>query len=119
MQEYSWARGWIAAVAEAGLFVGDQEGNFNPGGTLNMDEWITVLIRILGYEEEGMSWPDDYSSLVEDLGLTDGIEYEGKAPVIRAEMAQFSATAADSVPTAGGEMLNDIVFGQADAIEVD
>ena len=42
-----WAKGYVNAVCEAGIFKGDENGNFNPKGELKRAETATVIYRLL------------------------------------------------------------------------
>lgn len=46
----NWAVGWINLMANEGIIVGDGTGNYNPGDALSLNQWVTIIIRILGYE---------------------------------------------------------------------
>lgn len=43
----AWATGYVDAVCEAGIFKGDENGNFNPQGMLKRAETATVIYRLL------------------------------------------------------------------------
>lgn len=43
----AWATDYVNAVWEAGIFKGDQNGNFNPRGMLSRAEMATVIYRLL------------------------------------------------------------------------
>ncbi len=45
-----WAAGEIAAADQAGLFQGDERGNFLPEATLTRASFVTVLCRMFGWE---------------------------------------------------------------------
>ena len=110
MPAHIWALGWIKLASDAVFIIGDETGNFNPGGTLTMQEWVTILIRVLGYEEPGMDWPSEYNDLAIDLGLTEGVTFEGPALITRAEMAQLALNALDKVKNSDGKLLSEIFF---------
>ena len=42
-----WATGFVNAVYEAGIFKGDDNGNFNAKGALTRAETATVIYRLL------------------------------------------------------------------------
>ncbi len=109
MGAHEWAVGWINLMATDGIIVGMPEGDYRPGDPLQMVQWAAILTRILGHEGEGMSWPGDYDTTANDLGLTDGFEYIGGTIVNRAEMARMTATAIFDIERADGEKIIDVV----------
>ncbi len=107
--DHEWAIGWINLVASEGVLKGYPEGEYKPGSDLQMVHWAAILSRILGYEEEGLSWPDDYNKLAVDLALTYGLDYSGTTVMNRAQMAQMTTTAIYDVEMPGGSKIIDII----------
>ena len=123
MPAHSWAIGWIKLASDENLIFGDGTGNFNPGGTLTMQEWAAILIRALGFETAEMKadWPGAYIAEADELGLTAGVllaDIDFDAEVTRAVMAQMSATTVDEVPNADGKLLAEVVFEEEVVPEV-
>ena len=114
MGAHEWAVGWINLIAHEGIILGYGDGKYHPGDGLNMAQWVTILIRILGHEEGGMAWPGDYALLGHQLGLTTGLTYQNYALVNRGEMARFSATAVDDVERADGTRILDTLLAMRD-----
>lgn len=105
-----WSIPWIKLASEAKFIIGDDIGNFNPVASLTMQEWVTILIRILGHEKAEMNWPTDYNNLAISLGLTEGVNFNGTALIKRSEMAQMSVNAIDKVRNSEGSFLSEIFF---------
>jgi hypothetical protein len=42
---YGWAAGYIGATSKIALFRGDDQGNFNPGDRISIEELALVLVR--------------------------------------------------------------------------
>lgn len=42
---YGWATGYIGATSKLALFRGDENGNFNPGARITIEELAIVLVR--------------------------------------------------------------------------
>ncbi len=109
MKQHEWAIGWINLVANDGVIKGVPGGEYKPGDELQMVQWVAILTRILGHEEEGMGWPDDYNQMGSTLGLTANLAYSGSATVNRAEMARMTTTAIFDVTRPDGKKIVDIV----------
>lgn len=71
--------GYIMFAHNMGLINGESDKTFNPDGVINMDQAITIVIKMLGYthlaEAKG-SWPTGYIAMANELKLTDGISSE-------------------------------------------
>ena len=70
MGAHEWARGWIILAAREDIIGGYGDGKYGPGDNLQMAQWAAILIRILGYEAEGLEWPTGYDQLAGELSLT-------------------------------------------------
>jgi len=109
MGQHEWAVGWINLVASEGVIIGLGDGNYGPGNALQSVQWVTILTRILGHEEENMEWPHGYNRMAADLGLDAGFDYQGAAIVNRGEMARMTATAIFDVERPDGTKIIDVV----------
>ena len=49
----TWAKGYIGYVRNQGIFVGDNNGNFKPTEEIKGNDVLTVLLRCLGYGQNG------------------------------------------------------------------
>ena len=43
----NWAKPYVTAATAAGLFIGDDLGNFNPNGSLTRSEAAVVISKLL------------------------------------------------------------------------
>lgn len=103
-----WARGYInlaASITVGGSGSSDGEGSqtqtrlissrgdgtFGPDEKITFAEAVTILIRLLSYNETdaGAVWPEGYLNLANSLGLTDGVSLGYSAPITRAQTAQL------------------------------
>lgn len=68
-----WALPYINIVSEKGIMMGNSKSKFNPNGELTYVEVLTVLMRILGYEDgiDFKKYPEDYYSKALEIGLGD------------------------------------------------
>ena len=48
-----WAAPYIKAAVDLGLVQGDLHGNFNPGRSITLAEGVTIVLRLLGYQDSG------------------------------------------------------------------
>ncbi|MBQ3226644.1 MAG: S-layer homology domain-containing protein [Clostridia bacterium] len=83
-----WAKDYIEALADKGLFVGDENGNFNPNWGITRQEMAVVLVRMMGFEAELGStadvtysdkdaiaaWAYDYVALLSEKGIYTGYD---------------------------------------------
>lgn len=79
-----WARGYVAVATQAsasegssapGIIRGDATGSFHPDRAITYAESVTILMRILGYQDAdvgvGALWYDGYLSTAKSIDLTD------------------------------------------------
>lgn len=66
-----WAVGYTALAHRKGVMRGVSDTSFNPSGKVTYVEMMTVLMRILGYEDgiDFVDYPDDYYEKGLELGL--------------------------------------------------
>ena len=73
-----WAAPYIKAAVDLGLVQGDLYGNFNPERSITLAEGVTIVLRLLGYEDDAFTgvWPSgqmaQYRALKLDQGVTAG-----------------------------------------------
>ncbi len=73
-----WAAPSVKAAVDLGLVQGDLRGNFNPGRSITLAEGVTIVLRLLGYEDSEFTgmWPSgqmaQYRALDLDRGVTCG-----------------------------------------------
>ncbi len=111
MGDHEWALGWINLAAREGIIGGYGDGKYGPGDNLQMAQWAAILIRILGYETEGLEWPTGYDQLAVELGLTEGLEYVSDSYIRRDQMAKFTANAVYNARRPDGSAIIDILEG--------
>ena len=70
-----WAAPYIKAAVDMGLVEGDLRGNFNPDRTITLAESVTVVLRLLGYEDSEFTgvWPSGQMAQYRALKLNEGI----------------------------------------------
>ena len=70
-----WAAPYIKAAVDLGLVQGDLRGYFNPDRTITLAEGVTVILRLLGYEDSTFTgvWPSGQMAQYRALKLNEGI----------------------------------------------
>ncbi len=71
-----WGRGYInAAVRSVKIIAGYPDGTFRPDTPISFAQAVTMLMRLLGYEDKdvGANWPYGYLDKAATAGLTKGL----------------------------------------------
>ncbi len=68
-----WALPYVNIVSQEGIMKGSSPDLFNPNGQLTYVEVLTVLMRVLGYEDgiDFKNYPVDYYNKALEIGLGD------------------------------------------------
>ena len=87
----SSSEGGEGTQAQTRLISGRGDGTFAPDEKITFAEAVTILIRLLSYDETdaGAVWPEGYLNLANSLGLTDGVSLAYSAPITRAQTAHL------------------------------
>ena len=87
-----WYVSHISGAVSLGLMQGDAEGTFRPNDVISRSEVVTVLMRVLGYDdpELGGTWPNKYLNKAREIGLYEGSLTAGECS--RADAATLTAT---------------------------
>lgn len=89
-----WAAGYINMAAKGkNIIAGFSNGYFSPNQQLTYGQAVTILMRMLGYEDKdvGAVWPDSYLLEAANIGLTDGLHLTGNAKLSRGDAALLFA----------------------------
>jgi hypothetical protein len=91
-----WANGWINVAAAQGFVKGYPDGTFKPQAQITQAEVITVLLRLLGYNDNlpGV-WPANYIAKAANLGILDDITFLANAAATRGTVAILGADTLD------------------------
>lgn len=88
---YGWAVPYLAFCQSKGIMIGDGFGNVMPGRTINVNEAMTMVLRVVGYTENSSmlvgTWPSKYVTVAQNLGLYDDVA--ATVNVDRASAAQI------------------------------
>lgn len=72
VRDNHWATGYINVAQRNGLIAGYGNGNFGPEDPITNVEVLTILVRILGYQnslDPSKSWPVNYVTKATELGI--------------------------------------------------
>lgn len=93
----SWYTGWINAAESLGIFKGDSNGNFRPNDTISNQEAITVLLRLLGYNDNLTgSWPVNYVTKANQINILDDVNIVASAAAKRGDITVMLSATLDS-----------------------
>jgi hypothetical protein len=83
-----WANGWINVAAAQGFVKGYPDGTFKPQAQITQAEVITVLLRLLGYNDNlPGNWPANYIAKAANLKVLDDISFIANKAATRGEVA--------------------------------
>ena len=80
-----WAAPFVKAAVDLGLVQGDLRGNFNPGRSITLAEGVTIVLRLLGYEDSEFTgmWPSGQMAQYRALDLDRGVSCGANDPMKR------------------------------------
>ena len=112
---YEWAEGYIGYAFEQGITLGVSETKFGYGQPLTDAQFLTMLLRALGYTDgdgEDFVWDDPYA-LANEIGLIP--EAEADSDFTRGDMVEvcynlLSATYKESEKTVADQLKEDKVI---------
>lgn len=85
-----WYTGYINLAVSQGYVKGYPDGTFKPNNTITNAEVITVIMRILGYNDNLPGpWPVDYVAKAGNLEITTGIVTSTNANAVRGDVARM------------------------------
>ncbi|MEA1962133.1 MAG: S-layer homology domain-containing protein [Bacillota bacterium] len=92
----NWANGWINVASTQGYVKGYPDGTFGPEAQISQAEVITVLLRILGYNDNlAGNWPAGYIAKAANLGVLDDITFLANKAATRGEVAVLGGATLD------------------------
>lgn len=111
--------------ASRGIISGFADGTFGPDRTVTFGQAVTILMRMLGYQDTdvGAVWPDGYLVAAASTGLTDGVNLTASAAVNRGQAATLFANlmacdvkggttpyASSMAAASGGSVVSDVIL---------
>lgn len=92
-----WYTGWINMAASQGFVKGDPAGTFRPNDNITYAEVVTVLVRLLGYNDNLTGpWPTNYLAKAVELDITEGVALNASAPAVRGDVFIMTDNALDT-----------------------
>lgn len=94
-----WAYKYICAAADAGITVGDENGNFNPDNTVTNEEFVKMICCLLGYDTYADfmgGYPAGHAAVVSQLGITQDLELIPGKAVIRNDVGIMISKSLDA-----------------------
>lgn len=106
-----WASGYINLSTVAGkeqpaLMHGFPDGTFRPEQNISYGEAVTVLMRMLGYEDKDTSgiWPRGYFDIAAASGVTKGMNRSEEGGLLREQAAKLFVNALAVEKKSGGTL---------------
>lgn len=108
----AWCRGYVAYATQKGYIKGFPDGKFYPDNYITSQQFLTLLLRALGYRDSGENPDftfDTAISQAQDLGLiTPGEQELARGPeFLRAHLVYFSYYALSARPKGSWNTLSD------------
>ncbi|MCR6545412.1 S-layer homology domain-containing protein [Dehalobacterium formicoaceticum] len=92
-----WYTGYINLANSQNWVKGYPDGTFRPNNQISYAEVITVLVRILGYNDNLPGpWPVDYIAKAGALDITKNVSFNANAPATRADVAVMADETLDA-----------------------
>ena len=100
--ETNWFAGYVNYAANNELVVGVGDGKFNPKGNVTGYEWITMLLRAIGYDQNneisGSDWKITAAGLAQKAGILDGFNQSTLNSALTREQVVYLLFNAINVP---------------------
>lgn len=93
-----WATEYIRLAKAAGIVEGDEKGNFNPEADVTNEEFVKMVVVILGYDAIAVQrggYPIGYNVVANTYGVTEGLQFEVNTAAVRGDIAIIAANALD------------------------
>ncbi len=89
VNKVKWCIPYVNYLTTNNIIKGYADATFKPNNIITYAEAVTILCRILGYNEDsvGYSWPANYINKAEDLKIAENMEFVANDSVTRAAMA--------------------------------
>ena len=89
VNKVTWCIPYVNYLTSNNVIKGYADATFKPNNIITYAEVVTILCRVLGYNEEevGYSWPANYIKKAEDLKIAGNMKFSANDCVTRAAMA--------------------------------
>lgn len=115
-----WHSGYVNLAYREGIIKGYGNGKFGPDDTVTYGQFITIVLRLLGYTESdiGKVWPADYIVFASDKELDEGVELSANDAISRADAAKLLYNAVMSKPKGASAKLYTTLNGYSSSSTV-
>lgn len=91
-----WYTGWINLAESQGYVKGFPDGTFRPNAQITYAEVVTVLLRVLGYNDNLPGpWPVDYIAKAGALEITEDVVFTANTNATRVDVVVMADAALD------------------------
>ena len=93
-----WATEYIRCAKNFGIVEGDENGYFNPEAEVKNEEFVKMLVIVLGYDMMAQTrggYPVGYNVVANTYGVTQGLQFAVNTPAIRSDVAVMSINSLD------------------------
>ena len=105
-----WAKNWVGYAYAKGLTAGTSATKFGANDKTTAAQYLTFVLKALGYDANSdFSW-DNAWPLAEKVGLSKG-EYNAQTSFTRGDMAVISYRALSAKMKGSDTLLSEVVFG--------
>lgn len=117
-----WATGFINIAADRGIVNGYEDGTFHPDEPIKYSEAITMIMRVLGYQnviESQGTWPINYIAKARELEVLKDVSYNNYADyATRGDIALmiWNALHAETWGVISESQGNGLTFGPCDCL---
>lgn len=87
-----WAYDYIGSLQACGIVAGDENGCFNPERKVTNEEFIKMIVSLLGYApmaEMRGGFPAGYTATASQIGLTTDMQFSLQTPAVRKNVAKI------------------------------
>lgn len=112
----NWAKDWVGYAYNKGLTAGISATTFGANDKTTTAQFLTFVLKALGYDANSdFSW-DNAWPLAEQVGLSNG-EYNAQTIFARGDMALISYRALSAKPKGSDKTLSEVLFGEKEVEE--
>lgn len=93
-----WATEYIRLAKNLGIVEGDEKGYFNPEAEVKNEEFVKMLVVILGYgmmAEQRGGYPVGYNVVANTYGVTKGLQFSVNSPAKRCDVSVMCINSLD------------------------
>lgn len=116
----SWAASYISVAASNGFIKGYPDSSFKPDRNVTLEEAVTVVLSVMGYESEdfGSSWPYGQLASATNNGLLKNCSAQAGAEITRKDAMQIifnmlngsTKSGASYIESVGYKLLKDVIL---------